>query len=194
MANPRILILSGSTRGGSYNTKLAELAQKRLAQLDAEPTRISLADHVLPLYDGDLESRNGVPEAAVKLRDLFQAHHGVFIAAPEYNAGITPVLKNMIDWVSRVRGEAEAPLAAFRNRVFAVSAASPGGYGGMRGLIALRQVLELGLGALVIPEQVAVSRAHEAFATDGSLTDDRTATLFDGVVTRLISEAKRYTA
>ncbi len=189
--SPKILVLSGSTRSGAYNSKLAALAVKKLAQFDAEPTRISLTDHPLPLYDGDLEAANGVPKAAGVLKQLFIAHNGVFIASPEYNAGIAPVLKNAIDWISRVRSEAEAPLTAFRGRPFAISSASPGAYGGMRGLIALRQVLELGLGATVQPEQVAVAGAHTAFDAGGDLADERTSGLFDAVITRLVAEANR---
>lgn len=192
--SPKILVLSGSTRSGSYNSKLAALAVKKLAQFDAEPTRISLADHNLPIYDGDLEASGGVPRAAATLKQLLMAHHGVFIASPEYNAGVAPVLKNAIDWISRVRGGAEAPLAAFRGRVFAISSASPGAYGGMRGLIALRQVLELGLGATVLPEQVAVARAHDAFDPSGGLADERLASLFDALMTRLVAEAGRNAA
>jgi len=188
------LVFSGSTRGGSLNTQLAALVAKRLVQADAEVTRISLVDYALPLYDGDLEARDGVPAAAIKLEALLRAHHGVFIAAPEYNAGITPLLKNALDWISRVRPAGAPPRAAFRDRIFAVSSAAPGVYGGMRGLLMLRQVLEIGLGATVIPEQVAVGNAATAFDARGDLADDRAEALLAALVDRLVGEAKRYTA
>ena len=136
---------------------------KELALAGADVTRISLDDYPMPIYDGDLEAQSGPPANAAKLKQLMAAHHGVFIASPEYNASITPLLKNTIDWISRVRERGEPPLAVFKNRVFALGGASDGAYGAMRSLLALRQVLELGCGALVIPEQIAVMRASEAF-------------------------------
>ncbi|MEH0071004.1 NAD(P)H-dependent oxidoreductase [Pannonibacter sp. Pt2-lr] len=125
MRHPKILVFSGSIRGGSLNTRLAGLAAKRLALADAEVTRISLADYQMPIYDGDLEQEKGPPEAARKLKRLMQEQHGVFIACPEYNAGMTPLLKNTLDWVSRVADQGEAPGIAFKNRVFCLGAASP---------------------------------------------------------------------
>lgn len=169
----RVLVFSGSIRSGSLNARLAAAAALELARLDAEVTLLSLADYPLPLYDGDLEAAEGQPDNALKLKRQFGAHQGLFLAGPEYNAGITPLMKNAIDWVSRVREEGEPPLAAFRNRVFALGSASPGGYGGMRSQMATRQVLELGCGALVIPESVAIPSAHQAFDEAGNLKEER---------------------
>src|ERR1700724_653210 len=163
MPIPKVLVLAGSIRSGSYNARLAAPAAQEIAGAEGEVTRISLLDFPLPLYDGDLEARSGPPENAVKLKRMFCAHGGVFIASPEYNASVTPLLKNAVDWISRVRENREPPLAAYRNRVFALGAASNGTYGGMRSIMALRHVLELGCGALVIPEQVAVKGASQAF-------------------------------
>lgn len=188
MANPRILVFAGSTRSGSLNQKLAMLVVKELALVDAAVTAISLADFPLPLYDGDLEARSGPPENAVKLHKLIGEHHGVFIASPEYNAGITPLLKNTIDWVSRVRAEPNP----YKDRVFAIGGASPGGLGAYRGLMMLRQTLTLGLGATVLPEQIAVSRAASAFTEAGGLKDEALASTLHGVLTRLLDEASRY--
>ncbi len=98
-----------------------------------------------------------------KLKQMIMAHHGVFIASAEYSASVTPLIKNAIDWVSRVRERGDPTYAAFKNRVFAISAASVGPAGGLRSLMALRQILELGCGALVIPEQVAIPAADQAF-------------------------------
>ncbi|QCI66663.1 NADPH-dependent FMN reductase [Phreatobacter stygius] len=189
----RILVFSGSIRSGSFNGKLAALAATELARLDADVTHISLGDYPLPIYDGDLESASGPPENALKLKRLFCAHQGIFIAGPEYNAGITPLLKNTIDWVSRVRETGEPPLAAYRNRVFALGSASPGGYGGMRSQIATRQSLELGCGAHMIPETCAVSAAHQAFDEAGNLKDERSRALLIASCKSLVEKAKAYT-
>ena len=109
------------------------------------------------------KAASGPPEHAIQLKRMMAQHQGVFIASPEYNASITPLLKNSLDWISRVREGKEPPLAAYKNRVFAIGGASNGAYGAMRSLLALRQVLEIGCGALVIPEQIAVMRAADAF-------------------------------
>jgi NAD(P)H-dependent FMN reductase len=190
MAAPKILVFAGSVRTGSYNARLAARAAKELALAEADVTLISLADYPMPLYDGNLEAAEGAPENAAKLKRLMGVHQGVFIASPEYNASITPLLKNTLDWVSRVREANERPLAAYRNRVFALGAASNGTYGGMRSLMAARQVLELGCGALVIPEQVAVREAAQAFDQEDNLKDERTAALLKTVVGRLIETAR----
>ena len=163
MAIPKILVFASSTRAGSYNVKLAALAAKELTLIDADVTRISLADYPLPLYDPDLDARIGQPANALKLKQMIMAHHGVFIASAEYSASVTPLIKNAIDWVSRVREKGDPTYAAFKNRVFAIGAASVGPAGGLRSLMALRQILELGCGALVIPEQVAIPAADQAF-------------------------------
>lgn len=190
-ALPKILVLSGSTRSGSLNAKLAALAARELPALGAEATLISLADYSLPLYDGDLDKAQGPLPESLKLRETFAAHQGVFIASPEYNASVTPLLKNAIDWVSRVREGREPPLAAFQNRVFALGAASPGTFGGMRSLMALRQVLELGCGALVLPDQVSVREAGDAFDDMDDLRDDRTARALRRVAERLVQAARQ---
>lgn len=190
MRHPKILVFAGSLRSGSYNAQLAALAAKELALLDAEPTLISLADYPLPLYDGDLEAKSGPPETAVRLKRMMASHRGVFIVSPEYNASLSPLLKNALDWISRVRDEGEPPLAAFKNRAFALGAASPGTLGGYRGLMALRQVLELGCGALVLPEQVAVRETATGFDEIGSLRDERTARTLRNTLGRLVETAR----
>jgi chromate reductase len=190
MTRPKILVFSGSIRSGSHNARLAALATKLLALAEAEPTLISLQDFPLPLYDGDLEAKSGPPEPAVQLKRMMMQHGGVLIATGEYNASITPLLKNAIDWVSRVHEEAEPRLAPFRHCVFALAAASPGTLGGYRGMMAVRQVLELGCGATVLPEQVAVRDAANAFGPDGNLLDARTAETFHALLRRLVDAAR----
>jgi NAD(P)H-dependent FMN reductase len=189
MVSPKVLVFAGSIRTGSHNARLAALAAKELMLAGAEVTRVSLEDYALPLYDGDLEAGSGVPANAIKLKQMMAAHPGVFIASPEYNASVTPLLKNTIDWISRVRERGEPPLAVFKSRVFALGAASDGAYGGMRSLMALRQVLELGCGALVIPEQIAVMRASEAFDEMDNLKEERMATMLKRVLARLADMA-----
>ncbi|MBN8936199.1 MAG: NAD(P)H-dependent oxidoreductase [Rhizobiales bacterium] len=187
---PKILVFAGSIRTGSYNARLAAPAAKELTLTGADVTRISLEDYPLPLYDGDAEAQSGVPANARNLRDMMAAHSGVFIASPEYNASVTPLLKNAIDWISRVRERGEPPLAVFKGRAFAIGGASNSPYGAVRSLMALRQVLELGCGALVIPEQVTVFRAGEAFDDNDNLTDDRAANTLKRVLGRLIETAR----
>ena len=187
---PKVLVFAGSIRTGSHNARLAALASKELLLAGADVTRISLGDYPLPIYDGDQENTAGAPLNAIKLKQLMAAHQGVFIASPEYNASISPLLKNTIDWISRVRERGEVPLAVFRNRVFAIGGASDGAYGAMRSLIALRQVLELGCGALVIPDQIAVMRASEAFDEVDNLKEERASALLKRIAQRLTDMAR----
>lgn len=188
----KILVTAGSIRTGSFNARLAALAAKELSLLDADVTRISLADYPLPIYDGDLETKSGPPENALKLKRHFMASHGIFIASPEYNASVTPLLKNTLDWVSRVREGNEPPLAAYKNRVFAIGGASPGPFGGMRSHMALRQVLEIGCGALVIPDYITVREAATAFDDMDGLKDERSAKQLKSVLERLVDAARRF--
>jgi NAD(P)H-dependent FMN reductase len=189
MSAPKILVIPGSLRTGSHNARLAALAAKELALLDAEVTRISLEDYELPLFDADLAAASGPPVAALKLRQVLVAHRGVFITSPEYSASVTPLLKNAIDWVSRVRERGEPTYAAFKGRVFALGSATSGGGGGIRSLMALRQILELGCGALVIPEQVSVPRAELAFDDDDNLKDEALAAALRAAMHRLVELA-----
>jgi NAD(P)H-dependent FMN reductase len=190
MAIPKILVIPGSLRTGSHNVRLAALLVKELTLADVEVTRISLADYPLPLYDANLEVISGVPENAVKLKRMMVAHQGVFIASPEYNASVTPLLKNTIDWISRVRERGDEQYAAFKNRPFALGSASPGPYGGMRSLLTVRQVLEVGIGALVIPEMISVVNADRAFDEQDNLVDPRSAGRLRAVADKLIEMAR----
>lgn len=190
MANPKILVIPGSIRTGSHNVKLAALAEKELTLIDADVTRISLQDYLLPIYEADLDDRSGQPANAIKLKNMITAHHGVFIASPEYSASVTPLLKNAIDWASRVREHGDPTYAAFKNRVFAIASASPGRAGGLHSLMALRQILELGCGALVIPEQVAIPNADQAFDAMDNIVDTGLANLFRAELQRLVDTAQ----
>ena len=190
MAVPKILVIPGSLRAKSYNVRLAALATKELMLADADATRISLLDYPLPIYDADTAETAGPPPNAVKLKQLMSVHQGVFIASPEYNASITPLIKNTIDWVSAVRERGEAPLAAYQNRVFALGGASPGRSGATHSLLALRQVLAVGCRALVIAEQVTVPNAEQAFDDMDQLKDARAAGQLKLVIRKLVDTAK----
>ena len=190
MAVPKILVIPGSLRAKSYNVRLAALATKELMLADADATRISLLDYPLPIYDADTAETAGPPPNAVKLKQLMSVHQGVFIASPEYNASITPLIKNTIDWVSAVRERGEAPLAAYQNRVFALGGASPGRSGATHSLLALRQVLAVGCRALVIAEQVTVPNAEQAFDEMDELKDARAAGQLKLVIRKLVDTAK----
>ena len=162
MSALKILVIPGSLRSGSLNARLAAVAAYELAQLGAEVSRISLADFPLPIYDGDLQTKSGVPKNAVNLKRMMSAHHGVLIVTPEYNSSVPPLVKNTIDWVSRVQDAQEARGEVFRGRAFAIAAASESRLGGTRSLAALRLILTA-CQATVIPNQLALSFASSAY-------------------------------
>jgi len=179
MSKPRILAFAGSARQESYNRRLVRIAAEGARTAGAEVSLINLKDYPLPLFDQDLEQEQGTPENATKLKQLFLDHDGLLISSPEYNSSITPLLKNTIDWVSRP-AEGEAPLAAFQGKVAALMAASPGGLGGLRGLVHVRSILS-SIHVLVLPDQIAVARAFEAFDDDGQLTDEKQRARVEGL-------------
>ncbi len=166
---PRILAFAGSTREASFNKKLVRIAAQGAREAGATVTLIDLKDFPLPLFDEDLEAASGAPEQARRLKPLMVEHDGFLIAAPEYNSSMTAVLKNAIDWVSRPVPH-ESPLVAFTGKVVVLMSASPGALGGLRGLVHVRAMLG-NLGALILPDQIAVPRAFEAFHADGTLKD-----------------------
>ena len=185
MPDARLLFFAGSARQDSLNKKVARLGSRIAEANGIDATFLDLADYPMPLYDGDHEAANGVPESAVRLADQIHGHHGVMIAAPEYNAGISPLLKNSLDWVTRVKSDGADYKAMFRSKVFALASASPGGTGGMRGLFTVRHVLEYGLGALVLPDQFLLPRAGQAFDENGHLADKDAQERFKDLIARL---------
>ena len=162
MSALKILVIPGSLRTGSHNARLAAAAAYQFAQAGAEVTRISLSDFPLPIYDGDLQTKSGVPKHAINLKRMMSAHHGVLIVTPEYNSSVPPLVKNAIDWVSRVQDVNETRYQVFRGRPFAIAAASESRLGGTRCLAALRLILAA-CQATVIPNQLALSFAGEAY-------------------------------
>lgn len=189
MASPKILVFAGSTRTGALSGKLAALAAKELALADAEVTRISLADYPLPIYNGDLEAEKGIPENAVKLARLIAAHDGVFIATPEYNNSVPPLLKNAIDWVSRNKGGKDG--IHFRNKVFAIGSTSDGMVGGARALIDCRKIVQAGLGAILIPDKIEIGRAQDAFDEAGELIPEPVSKLLKSLCRHLVQLSRQ---
>jgi len=184
---PRLLAFAGSVREGSFNRRLAAAAARAAEAAGAAVTLAELGHHPMPIYDGDLEEREGMPEGAVRWRRLMAEHNGFLIASPEYNSSTPALLKNALDWASRRHPDDAAPRPAYRGKVAGIMSASNGRLGGVRGLPHLRQVLTT-LGVLVVPEQLALHGAADAFATDGSLKDPAQAALLDALarsVTRL---------
>jgi chromate reductase, NAD(P)H dehydrogenase (quinone) len=175
----KILAFAGATRTESWNKKLIKIAAAGAKAAGAEVTLIDLRDYPLPLYDGDFEEKEGIPQNGMKLKAMFLEHHGLLISSPEYNSSVTGVLKNTIDWVSR-SAPGEKPLAAYTGKVAGLVSASIGALGGLRGLVHLRSILG-NIKCLVIPEQVSVSKAQEAFNPDGTLKDDKQRAQVEGV-------------
>jgi chromate reductase len=172
MLIPRILVFAGSTRTGAFSGKVADVAQRELALAGAEVTRISLADYPLPLMDEDLEREHGIPQAAVNLARQMLAHDGMLIASPEYNASIPPLLKNALDWVSRVRRDGDRPVRPFADKAAALCSSSDGVFAGLRGLYHLRAVL-MACGTEVITPQCSIGHASKAFDENGAFVDER---------------------
>lgn len=192
MPSTKLLCFAGSTRSGSFNRKLVRAAMLTAQKNGVEADLLELSDYPMPLYNGDLEKNEGPPENAVRLRAILRQYSGVFIASPEYNASVTPLLKNTIDWLSRAEGRVQPPGSLFKTRVFALGSASNGAYGGMRSLITLRQVLMISsIGAMVIPEQVAVGNAATAFDENGELVSERPRKILETVIDKLAFTTQR---
>ena len=180
---PKILAFAGSTRTDSYNKKLVKVAAAGARAAGAEVTALDLRDLPMPLFDQDVEAAEGLPAHARTFKALLLVHQGLLISAPEYNSSMLGVLKNAIDWASRP-APGEAPLACFSGKVAALMSASPGALGGLRGLVHLRAMLG-NIGALVLPGQVVVPKAHEALALEGTLKNAKQQAAVEELGTRL---------
>ena len=172
MSQPKLTAIAGSLRAGSFNKKLLAIAADAARAAGAEVTVVDLRELALPIFDEDLEAASGLPEGAKKLKALLRASDGFLIASPEYNSSITAALKNAIDWASRAESDDEPALASYRGKAAALFAASPGALGGLRGLVTVRSILG-NIGVLVLPDQVCIPAAHEAFDEAGALKDAR---------------------
>src|SRR6185437_4759112 len=190
MAALKILVIPGSLRTGSLNAKLAAVIAHEVAQAGAEVTRISLADFPLPIYDGDLQARSGVPKHAVNLKRMIGAHHGVLIVTPEYNSSVPALVKNTVDWMTRVQDLHEVRGQVFRERPFAIAAASESRLGGARALAALRLILSA-CQATVIPSQLALPFATDAYDDMERLKHPADAEALKALVRQLIDFSQR---
>jgi chromate reductase len=190
MSMPKILVIPGSLRVGSLNAKLAAAAVDELVRAEASVTRASLGDFPLPIYDGDLETKSGAPKHAINLKRMIGSHDGVLLVTPEYNAAPPALLKNAIDWVSRVQDGNEARGQVYRDRPFAIAAASGGRLGGTRSLASLRLILS-SCRALVIPNQLALSFADQAYDEMDRLKNPADVEALRALVRQLIDFAQR---
>jgi chromate reductase, NAD(P)H dehydrogenase (quinone) len=181
----RILAFAGASRTASFNKRLVRVAADAVRAADGEVTLIDLREYPMPLYDGDLEAGEGLPENAKKLKALFLANDGLLLSCPEYNSSITGLLKNTIDWVSRPAPN-ETNLQCFQGKVAALLAASPGALGGLRGLVHVRAILG-NIGVLVLPTQLAVARADSAFDDAGLLKDPKQHATVERIARELVT-------
>ena len=163
----KILVLAGSARLDSIHRKLARQTVEALREAGIEATLADLRDFPMPIYDGDLETGEGIPPAAKALKELARRHDGFAIASPEYNGSFPALLKNALDWISRPE-PGDRPLEVFRGKVAAILSASPGPGGGRRGLHHLRELLEM-MRVSVIPDELAIGAASAAFDAEGRL-------------------------
>ena len=190
MSALKILVIPGSLRTGSLNARLAAAAAHELASSGAEVTRISLSDFPLPIYDGDLQAKSGVPKHAVNLKRMIGAHHGVLIVTPEYNSSVPALVKNTIDWISRVQDPHETRGQVFRSSVFAIASASGNRLGGTRALAALRLILTA-CHASVVPNQLALSFADQAYDEMDRLKHPADVEALQALVRQLIDHSQR---
>ncbi|WP_296746626.1 NADPH-dependent FMN reductase [Mesorhizobium sp.] len=169
---PRILVFAGSVRSGAFSGRTADVAQKELAVQGAEVTRISLGDYPLPIMDEDLEKEKGIPENALRLGHQIAAHDGLLIATPEYNGSIPPLLKNAIDWVSRIRRDNGRSFRPLSGKPAGLCSSSDGKFAGIRCINHLRAVLVRCQMEVITPE-CSVSGASAAFDASGQFRDER---------------------
>lgn len=182
-AVPKVLVFAGSSRQDSHNKQLARLVAKRIEALGGVATFVDLKDYPCPLFDEDIETQ-GVPENVLKLRELLADHQALFIASPEYNGFITPLLKNTLDWLSRPYEDTPG-LALYSGKWAALVSASPGGLGGIRAMPLAQQLLA-NLGLIVLPQPMSLSKAHTAFDEAGTFIEEANSKKLDALCQRLV--------
>lgn len=186
---PRILAFAGSARRGSFNRRLLRAAVAAARARGAAVTGLELAALDLPFYDGDLEREHGLPDGARRLKAALRSHDALLVAAPEYNGGYTPLLKNALDWASRAEGD-EAPCAAYAGLRAGLVGASPGRGGAARALAAIRVILG-NMGVEVVANQFGLARAGRAFDESGALVEPAHRAALDGAVAALCDAVAR---
>ncbi|QQL45841.1 NADPH-dependent FMN reductase [Sulfuriroseicoccus oceanibius] len=185
---PKLLALAGSSRDGSLNFTLLKAVAEMARTAGAEVTVVDQSALEFPLFNQDLEARDGLPPEVKELKALMLAHDGLIIASPEYNSSITPLLKNAIDWCSRPSSDDEESMAAYRDKTALLVSASPGGFGGMRALNHLRDIL-LNIRVAVYPKMHSVGDAYSAFGQNGEITDHETQRRLVSLVTGYVEFA-----
>ena len=187
MRGVNLLVIAGSARAGSLNRRLAAVAAAMAGEAGAEVQELDLRALQLPVYDGDLEAASGVPAAVRPLADALRAADAVLLVTPEYNGFPTPLLINAFDWLSRLGAEGDRPagLAISAGKPVALLSASPGPLGALRSMNFLRQYLQMAFAMIVVPQQFALSRAHEAFDANGALKEERARSSVAGVLAAL---------
>ena len=191
-ATVKLIVTAGSARAGSYNATLARVAAQVARSAGAEVTELDLRGLALPVYDGDVEAA-GMPAGARELRRLFATHDAFIVAAPEYNAFVTPLLVNAMDWASRPAAEGDLPagIPAMNGTVAGMLSASPGAFGGARALLFLRHFLSTALGMLVVPETASIGQAHQAFDETGALKEAKQMQAVERVVRSVLKQAAK---
>ncbi len=187
----RLLLMAGSARSGALSGRLRDAARHAADAAGASTSVLDLRALALPLYDADLEAAQGLPAGARSLRDAIASNDAVLIVTPEYNGFPTPLVINAFDWLSRLQAEGKLPsgLATTAGKVVALLASSPGPVGGLRAMNFLRQYLQMAFAMLVVPQQYALGRAHEAFDEAGALKDAKAQQAVVGVVNGLLRVA-----
>jgi len=176
---PKILAFAGSGRKNSYNFIIAKCAAEGANVDGVEVTVIDMSEFDMPIFNEDLEAEKGMPANAKKFKQLLMSHDGFIIGNPEYNSGYSALIKNAIDWASRME-DGEKPLQAFKGKYAAIIAASPGGLGGIRGLVPLRMLLG-NIGMHVLPNQLAVSGVAKLVDENHNVTDEKTQKNLHGI-------------
>lgn len=188
----KLLFFAGSARSASLNKMLAKAAAKSAEEFGAEVTFVDLADFEMPIYCGDIEKSSGIPEAAQRLAEIVKQHDGVFIACPEYNSSITPLLKNTLDWVSRMRTDETPPRTPWQDRIYAIGGTSMGLMGGLRGIQNMTALLTNGYQVHVLPQTVAVPKGNEALGDEGEINNPQVEANLSGAMKALVNAARKH--
>ena len=181
---PKIALISGSTRTASMNKSLVNAVAHIFKDAGAKCVKIDLARYDMPIYNGDWELENGVPKAAKNLVKRLKSCDGVFIATPEYNGCLPALLKNTIDWTTRIE------LGQFSGPVYGIGSATPGGLSGIMVLRQLHFILNR-LGATTVPRQLGVGFASKAFDTKGKFIEGRTKEYAKTLADQMLNEIAR---
>lgn len=177
MSARRLLVVPASARTGSLNVRLAGHAMRVAEAAGWQTQLLDLRALALPVYDGDLEATDGVPAGALVLQQAIAGCDALLVVTPEYNGFPTPLFLNAFDWLSRIPATEQRPagLSTTADKPAGLLSASPGPLGGLRAMNFVRQYLQMAFAMLVVPQQFALGKAHEAFDADGNLADARAA-------------------